>query len=80
MLNRLRLIDGVAKVTLQTSAKSASSAAGGAGAGGCENGQAAYTAEVSFEPLPTPSVTQSATGVASAAAAGSTTSSTGGAR
>jgi hypothetical protein len=80
VLNRLRLIDGVAKVILQTSAQSSSSASGAAGAGGCENGQAAYAAEVSFQPLPTPSVTQSATGVASSAAAQSTTASTGGAR
>ncbi|HEY4428293.1 MAG TPA: hypothetical protein VGN08_08840 [Solirubrobacteraceae bacterium] len=73
MLTRLRLIDGVANVTLQTSAKSGSSGATASGTGGCQARQPAYTATVSFDPLPTPAATQSATAV-------SATKSTGGAR
>ena len=74
MLNRLRLIDGVATVTLQTSTKSAGSAGTSAGAGSCGSGQPSYTAQVTFAPLPTPSATHSATAVVSSSHA------TGGAR
>jgi hypothetical protein len=80
MLNRLRLIDGVANVTLQSSAKSAGSSTGGAGGAGCESGQAAYAAEVTFVPLPTPPATHSSTAVASTTATGSPTTPAGGAR
>jgi hypothetical protein len=73
MLTRLRLIDGVANVTLQTSAKSGSSGATSSGSGGCQARQPAYTATVTFDPLPTPAATQSATAV-------SATKLTGGAR
>jgi len=58
MLTRLRLIDGVANVTLQTSVKSGGSGGIGAGSGGCEPGQPAYAATVVFDPLPTPAATQ----------------------
>jgi hypothetical protein len=76
MLDRLRLIDGVANVTLQTSSKSASSGGGTGGAGGCPTGQPAYSAQIAFDPLPTPS----ATAVVSNAAAHSAATSRGGAR
>ena len=49
-LERLRLIDGVKEVTLQTSTSSGSSGAG-AGGGGCGNGPS-FTAAISFAPLP----------------------------
>lgn len=73
MLDRLRLIDGVANVTLQSSAKSAAGAAGG-----CGSGQPAYTAQITYHPLPTPEATRAATAVV--ATAGSPAKSTGGAR
>jgi Tfp pilus assembly protein PilN len=80
MLTRLRLIDGVANVTLQTSAKSGVSGAGSAGAGGCEGNQPAFTASVVFSPLPTAAATHSATAAASPIANRSSTAATGGAR
>jgi hypothetical protein len=80
MLTRLRLIDGVANVTLQTSVKSGGSGGIGAGSGGCEAAQPAYSATVIFDPLPTPAATQSATHVVSASGTGSQAKSTGGAR
>jgi Tfp pilus assembly protein PilN len=51
-LNRLRLIDGVSEVTLQSSTNSAS---GGSSSGSSSTGQCAATAfaiQVTFEPLP----------------------------
>jgi hypothetical protein len=58
-LQRLRLMDGVAEVTLQASTKSGGGgAAGGAstgaagGGGGCGPNGATFTAQVSFQPLP----------------------------
>jgi Tfp pilus assembly protein PilN len=59
-LERLRLIDGVNEVTLQSSTSSSSSGAGGAG-GGCASHDPTFTALVTFDPLP------SAAAVASAA-------------
>jgi Tfp pilus assembly protein PilN len=50
MLERLRLIDGVAGVTLESSTKSASSA--GAGTGTCPASAPAFTAHIEFDPLP----------------------------
>lgn len=57
-LQRLRLIDGVSDVELQSSVKSslaagsAGSAAGSGGASGCPAGGATFAAQVSFAPLP----------------------------
>jgi Tfp pilus assembly protein PilN len=51
-LNRLRLIDGVSEVTLQSSAKANSSGSAAAGSGGCPNGAPAFNATVIFDPLP----------------------------
>jgi Tfp pilus assembly protein PilN len=48
-LQRLHLIDGVTGVSLQSSTKSAAAAAG---SGQCSNGRAAFTAQISFAPLP----------------------------
>jgi Tfp pilus assembly protein PilN len=55
-LARLRLIDGVSEVTLQSSTKSGASgaAAGSAGSsGGCEGSQPAFTIVITFAALPT---------------------------
>jgi hypothetical protein len=63
-LERLRLIDGVSEVTLASSTKPTTAAGTGAGAGaggtvGCGKGDAAFTVQVSFDPLPTSSATSS---------------------
>jgi Tfp pilus assembly protein PilN len=56
MLVRLRLISGVSNVTLQSSARSGSSSAGGSSSSGgtCPGDDPSFTAQVSFQPLPTP--------------------------
>jgi hypothetical protein len=53
-LERLRLIDGVSEVTLQSSTKSSSSGSAG-GSGQCPPGDPAFSVQVSFDPLPTSS-------------------------
>jgi hypothetical protein len=73
MLDRLRLIDGVGSVTLQSSTKS-SAGSSGAGGAGCLAGEPAYTVQIAFEALPTSSTTHAATKSAAS------TTSTGGAR
>jgi hypothetical protein len=69
-LQRLRLIDGVSAVNLQSSVKpntagsSSSSgstgAASGATGGQCAPGSPSFTADITFDPLPTPSASSSA--------------------
>jgi Tfp pilus assembly protein PilN len=83
-LDRLRLIDGVGEVTLQSSTKSTSSGAS-AGSGGCSASDPIFTVQVTFDPLPAASAITSSTAAASASAtAGSAaakpTTSTGGAQ
>jgi Tfp pilus assembly protein PilN len=51
-LVRLHLMDGVSNVTLQSSTKSNSG--GGASSGGCPSEDPAFTAQVTFQPLPSP--------------------------
>jgi hypothetical protein len=51
-LNRLRLIDGVSDVTLQSSTKTSSGSAGGAAAGPCPPRGPAFTTLLTFDPLP----------------------------
>jgi Tfp pilus assembly protein PilN len=82
MLERLRLIDGVSEVTLQSSAKGASSGAGGgSGSEGCPIAGPAFSVQVTFDPLPTPAASPSATSSkALASSTGASTTSTGGAR
>jgi hypothetical protein len=64
MLERLRLIDGVAGVTLVSSTKSASAGAG-AGTGTCPASAPAFTAHIEFDPLPaTPAKSSSTASVA----------------
>jgi Tfp pilus assembly protein PilN len=83
-LDRLRLIDGVSEVTLQSSAKGGSTSGG---SGGCSGKDPVFTVQVAFDPLPaTPTTGSSSTATAAATStgAGSTaaqpTTSTGGAR
>ncbi len=57
VLQRLRLINGVHEVQLQSSTKSANggssgSAPSGSGAQGCGGGEASWSAQVVFEPMP----------------------------
>lgn len=77
-LLRLRLIDGVSGVTLQSSTKTTTGGAssGGGGSSGCPSGDAAFTATVAFQALPAP--TTPAAGSTTPAA--NTTSGTGGAQ
>jgi hypothetical protein len=75
-LDRLRLIDGVSEVSLQSSTK-----AGGTGGGGCTGSSPAFTVQVTFDPLPavpTPHALTEATSDSSAAR--TSTSTAGGAR
>jgi len=51
LLNRLRLMDGVAEVTLQSSSKGGSG--GGAAGSACPASAPAYSVLVTFDPLPT---------------------------
>jgi hypothetical protein len=51
-LNRLRLVDGVSEVTLQSSSKGGVGSAGGGAAGGCPPGGPSFTATLTFDSLP----------------------------
>jgi len=53
-IQRLRLIDGVASVTLQSSTKAASGGGGSSGSGGCPAGDPAFAITVTFAGLPSP--------------------------
>jgi Tfp pilus assembly protein PilN len=57
-LERLRLIDGVKEVTLQSS--STGSSGGGSSGGGCPAHDPTFTATVSFDPLPSPAAAATA--------------------
>jgi Tfp pilus assembly protein PilN len=58
-LERLRLIDGVNEVTLQSS--TAGSAGGSTGGGGCPAHAPAFTAVIAFDPLPSATAVAAAT-------------------
>jgi Tfp pilus assembly protein PilN len=75
-LVRLRLIDGVSNVILQSSTKSGTGGGGGAGTGSCPNGDAAFALQIAFSPLPTPSAPPSSSSTASAAASSASAPST----
>jgi hypothetical protein len=88
-LDRLRLIDGVSDVTLQSSTQAAKTGAGGAGAGagsGSSCAGATFAMQIAFDPLPSasatssPSTTPTETASALTPATGQPTTSTGGAR
>ncbi len=57
-LERLRLIDGVKEVTLESS--TTGSSGGGSSGGGCPAHDPTFTATVSFDPLPSPSAATTA--------------------
>jgi Tfp pilus assembly protein PilN len=65
-LDRLRLIQGVTEVTLQSSSKTGASGSAG---GSCGGSDPAFSVTISFEPLPA-SVTTGSTGVNSVASNG----------
>lgn len=55
-LQRLRLMDGVSSVSLQSSSKGQSGGAGGsASTSNCDPSSPVFTVQITFEPLPTPS-------------------------
>jgi hypothetical protein len=58
-LDRLRLIDGVSEVTLQSSTKAARGGGGGGGSGGCTASGPAFAMQIAFDPLPSVSPTSS---------------------
>jgi Tfp pilus assembly protein PilN len=66
-LQRLRLIEGVAKVSLESSTKSSASSAS---AGQCANASASFTAQIVFAPLPAASPASSSTQLSSSTGGG----------
>jgi Tfp pilus assembly protein PilN len=61
MLERLRLIDGVQEVTLQSSTASSSSSAGAtSGGSGCGGDAPTFAAQITFDPLPSSSAAAAA--------------------
>ncbi len=60
MLERLRLIDGVSEVVLQSSTKGSGGSAGAGGGGGCPAHAASFTVQVNFDPLPAVTAASSA--------------------
>jgi hypothetical protein len=87
-LTRLRLIDGVSEVTLQSSVQAAKGAGGSSSGGSSSCAGATFAMQIAFDPLPTASATSSpspstastASTSALTPATGSPTTSTGGAR
>jgi Tfp pilus assembly protein PilN len=65
-LQRLRLIDGVANVTLQSSSKSSATASSGQ----CSNGHSSFNVQLSFAPLPAVSASSSSTRLTSSTGGG----------
>ncbi len=78
MLDRLRLIDGVSEVSLQSATKSGSSGGGGGSGSGasCEGGNVSFSAQITFDALPSASTAggSGSTGTASAAPVPASTS------
>ena len=60
-LTRLRLIDGVSEVTLQSSTSSSSGGGGASSGGSCPAHYPTFTALVTFDPLPSAAAAASAT-------------------
>jgi Tfp pilus assembly protein PilN len=66
-LNRLRLIDGVSEVALQSSTKSSSTGSSASGSSGqCGSGAPAFGAVLTFDPLPSTQAVSAAVPVSSA--------------
>ncbi len=77
MLQRLRLIDGVAEVTLQSSTKGSTAAGATSNSGGCPSTAPVFAVTVSFDPLPSASASAAAAGAKqTTVAASSSTAST----
>jgi Tfp pilus assembly protein PilN len=74
-LQRLRLIDGVKEVTLQSSTKSAGGSSASS-SGNCGESSPVFNVTITFEPLPSASEAASAVGAKTVAATSSATSST----
>ncbi len=74
MLQRLRLIDGVSEVSLQSSTAASSGSSGGSG-GGCPGHDPSFSVTITFAALPTPTAPTASTSTV-ADGAGSSTSST----
>lgn len=62
-LSRLRLIDGVSEVTLQSSAKASSGGAATGASGSCPLPDPAFTVQLTFDPLPPAATIAAATAV-----------------
>jgi Tfp pilus assembly protein PilN len=75
-LERLRLIDGVKEVSLQSSVLGNSSSGGGSASGGCTGHDASFTLTISFAPLPSTSAVAAATKPATKAASKTVSDST----
>jgi Tfp pilus assembly protein PilN len=82
-IDRLRLIDGVSEVTLQSATKSGSSSGAGASSGGgasgsCPSGTSTFAMQITFDPLPSATGTSPSTSASAtpASAAGAPTSAT----
>lgn len=71
-LERLRLIDGVNEVNLQSSSKPNAGTGGSAGGGNetCPKTDPAFTVQLTFDPLPTQATTESSTKLTSETGAG----------
>jgi hypothetical protein len=65
-MNRMRLIDGVSEVSLESSTKGGSSSSSGGGGSGssCPAGDPVFTIEVTFDALPQPAVSTPSSGSA----------------
>ncbi len=73
-LERLRLVNGVSEVNLQSSSKSGGGASGGAGSGGgCPSGDPSFAVQVAFDALPTQSATTTGSTAGGSDGSGSTT-------
>jgi hypothetical protein len=73
-MDRLRLMDGVSSVTLQSSSKSGGGSGSSGSSGSCPPGGPNFTLQVSFEALPQPAVKTPPVGVSSASDSSSTAS------
>ncbi len=78
MLQRLRLMDGVEEVTLQSSAKSG--AGGASGGGGCAASDPVFNVGITFDPLPSTTAASAAAAASTVADKGTTTPTDGSAK
>ncbi len=74
MLERLRLINGVNEVSLQSSTQTAASGAGSGSGGGCAGANPAFTAQITFDALP--AIPTAGTGASASSVASSSSAAT----